>query len=242
MNLNIAVCDDLKEERVGLSRMIRAYCQERGIDLRLRLYSSGRELLDSVERSGPLNMLFLDIYMPGLSGVDTARELRKTDKSCAVVFVTTSTDHGLESYEVEASDYIVKPVRSEDVDRAMDWYISHMPEELRSLRVYSEGEWMDYPLSSILYIEILDHQSYIHIKNRTVVVRRSMSDLVSSIDSPDFMRCHRSYLVNLNYVQSIENCDFRLTDGTLVPIRAGNLNKIREDFINWTYKKAWSRQ
>ncbi len=242
MNLNIAVCDDLKEERVGLSRMIRAYCQQKGIDVRLRLYSSGRELLASTGESGQLNMLFLDIYMPGLSGLDTAREFRKSDKSCALVFVTTSTDYGLESYEVEASDYIVKPVRSEDVDRAMDWYISHMPEEMRSLRVYSEGEWMDYPLSSILYIEILDHQCYIHMKSRTVVVRRSMSDLVSSIDSPDFMRCHRSYLVNLNYVRSVENCDFRLTDGTLVPIRAGSLTKMRDGFIDWTYKKAWSRQ
>lgn len=242
MNLNIAICDDLQEERVGLARLVRAYCQRRGIEARLRLYASGRELLDSVGESGQLNLLFLDIYMPGLSGVDTARELRRTDRSCAVIFVTTSTDHGLESFEVEASDYLVKPVQAEDVDRAMDWYVRHMPEELRALRVYSEGEWIETPLSAILYIEILDHQAYIHMKNRTVVARRSMSDLVSSIDSPDFMRCHRSYLVNLNYVRSIENSDFRLTDGTLVPIRAGSLNKMRDDFISWTYKKAWSRQ
>lgn len=241
MKLNIAVCDDLKEERVKLARMLKAYCQQKDIESQISLYASGKELLSSLRVPGQINILFLDIYMPDYSGVDTARDLRKLDRRCAIVFVTTSTDHGLESYEVEASDYLVKPVAQEDVARAMDWYLEHMPEELRTLHVYSDGEWMDFPLSSILYIEILDHQSYIHMENRTVVVRRGINDLASSIDSEDFLRCHRSYLVNLNFVKGIENRDFRLTDDTLIPIRAGSLNKTREDFINWTYKKVWSR-
>ena len=241
MDLNIAICDDLKEDRVELARLIRGYCQPRGIDARMRLYSSGGELLDYLDGAEKPDILFLDIYMPGLSGVDAARRLRELDKRCAIIFFTTSTDHGLDSFEVEASDYLVKPVTAEDLARAMDWYLQNMPEELRSLRVCSDGTWTELPITSIMYIETLDHQSYIHLKDRTVVTRRSLNDLTSDLDSQDFLRCHKSYLCNMNYVKAIENSDFRLTNGELVPIRAGNPGKVRDDFINWTYKKAWSR-
>ena len=241
MELSIAVCDDLREERASLAKMIRACCQQRGINFRLRLFSSGEELLSVLQRPERFHILFLDIYMPGLSGVELARQLRRIDRSCALIFATTSTDHGLESFEVEATDYLVKPIRQEDVDRAMDWFLEHVPQELLPLSIYAEGERMDIPLASIRYIEILGHHAHIHTGARDVVVRRGMDDLAAAIGSEDFLRCHRSYLVNLNYVRGIEGSDFRLTDGSLVPIRTGDLPNLRGQFVNWTYKKAWTQ-
>ena len=241
MELAIAVCDDLREERRTLAKMIHDCCRQRGIDASLRLFASGEELLSAVRRPGQFHVLFLDVYMPGLSGVETARRLRRIDRGCAVIFATTSTDHGLESFEVEASDYLVKPIRQENVDRAMDWFLEHVPKELRPLSVYAEREWMDIPLASILYIEVLGHHAHIHTGTRDVVARRGIDDLAAAIDSEDFLRCHRSYLVNLNYVRGIEGNDFRLTDGSLVPIRTGELAALRSQFVNWTYRKTWAR-
>ena len=240
--LRMAVCDDLEEERVQLARMARSYAQRRGLSMELRLFASGNELLDAARRPDFCHVLFLDIFMPGLSGLDAARQLRAAGCMASIVFATTSQDYGVMSFDVQAADYLVKPFRQEDVDRTLDWCLEHMPESLRVLSVYAQGEWQELPLTSISYIEVLGHQCHIHTSRRTLVVRRGLDDLESAIDSRDFLRCHRSFLVNLNHVEGIEGSDFRLEDRTLVPISGANAARVRSQFIDWTYMKAWSQQ
>lgn len=239
--LQIAICDDLEEERVILSRMLRNYARRQGLSLQVHFFVSGEELLQSVRRVNACQVLFLDIYMPGISGVETARRLRAAGYGASIVFATTSTDHGVDSFEVRASDYLVKPFRQEEVDRALDWCLEHMPEPLRSLSVYAEGETQEFPLASVLYIEVLGHQSHIHTLRQTVVVRKSLDDLERAVDSPDFFRCHRSFLVNLNHAERIESSDFLMSDGARIPISSANLPRARNIFTDWIYRNAWEK-
>lgn len=238
--LQIAICDDLEEERVILSRMLRNYARRQGLSLQVHFFVSGEEL-QSVRRANACQVLFLDIYMPGISGVETARRLRAAGYGASIVFATTSTDHGVDSFEVRASDYLVKPFRQEEVDRALDWCLEHMPEPLRSLSVYAEGETQEFPLASVLYIEVLGHQSHIHTLRQTVVVRKSLDDLERAVDSPDFFRCHRSFLVNLNHAERIESSDFLMSDGARIPISSANLPRARNIFTDWIYRNAWEK-
>lgn len=239
--LQIAICDDLEEERVILSRMLRNYARRQGLSLQVHFFVSGEELLQSVRRANACQVLFLDIYMPGISGVETARRLRAAGCGTSIVFATTSTDHGVDSFEVRASDYLVKPFRQEEVDRALDWCLEHMPEPLRSLSVYAEGEIQEFPLASVLYIEVLGHQSHIHTLRQTVVARKSLDDLERAVDSPDFFRCHRSFLVNLNHAERIESSDFLMSDGARIPISSTNLPRARNIFTDWIYRNAWEK-
>ena len=151
----IGICDDLEEERLALSRMVRSYAQERGMPVRLRLFSSGTELLEASPRQRDFQILFLDIFMPGLSGMDAARQLRRDGVNAAIIFATTSLDHGLDSFEVQAADYLVKPFQKQDVAQALDWCLAHLPEPLRCLSVYSEGETQEIPLASIPGLDLL---------------------------------------------------------------------------------------
>lgn len=237
----IAICDDLEAERIGLARMVQSYARQHGQKVRLRLFSSGESLLAALGGREPIQLLFLDIYMPGLSGVETARRLRAAGSDLAIIFATTSQDHGLDSFEVRATDYLVKPFWEEDVAACLDWFFTHVPEPLRVLPVYSEGEWQNLTLSHIYYIDVYGHQSRIHTPRGMVVTRRGLDDLEAAIDSRDFLRCHRSFLVNLNHVEGIEGNDFRMDDQTLVPISLANVTKVRGQFIDWTYIKAWSQ-
>ena len=241
MEFSIAVCDDLESERIALARMIQSYARRRSLSVHLRLFSSGESLLSALRKPPPIHLLFLDIYMPGLSGVETARRIRASGSEVSIIFATTSQDHGLDSFEVQASDYLVKPFREEDVSSCLDWFFSHIPEPLRPLSVYSEGEWQKLPLSAILYVDVYDHQSRIHTARGPIVVRRGLDDLESAIGSGDFLRCHRSFLVNLNHVESVEGNAFRMDDQSLVPISSSNALRIRGQFIEWTYTKAWSQ-
>lgn len=208
--ISIAICDDLESERIGLARMVQSYAKAHDRSIQLRLFSSGESLLEALQGPNPIHLVFLDIYMPGLSGVETARRIRTIDSGLVIIFATTSQEHGLESFEIRASDYLVKPFREEDVAASLDWFFAHIPEPLRLLPVYSEGEWQKIPLLSIHYIDVYGHQSRIHTPKGTVVTRRGLDDLESAIDSRDFLRCHRSFLVNLNYVEGVEGNDFRI--------------------------------
>ena len=107
--ISIAVCDDLESGRISLARMIRAYARARALPVRVRLFSGGESLLAALAGSEPIHLLFLDIYMPGMSGVEAARRIRRAGSAVPIIFATTSQDHGLESFEVQASDYLVKP-------------------------------------------------------------------------------------------------------------------------------------
>ena len=106
---SIAICDDLESERISLARMVQSYVRAKELSVQLQLFSSGESLLAALEGGQLIHLLFLDIYMPGLSGVETARRIRSTGSELSIIFATTSQDHGLDSFEVRASDYLVKP-------------------------------------------------------------------------------------------------------------------------------------
>lgn len=241
MDVVIAICDDLPEERATLAQMVRACCQKRQINEKIHLFSSGEDLLASF-RPGRFHMVFLDIYMAGLSGMETARKIRHQDAVCALIFATTSYEHGIESFEVRASDYLVKPFNLQDVDDALEWCISNMPEEYRCLSVCSRWEQVEIPLRSIHYIEIRDHQAHIFTEDDTVVTRRGMDELENEIASEDFLRCHRSFLINMNHAHNIEGNAFRMKNGELIPIGSTSASWARERFINWTFLKTWRQK
>lgn len=240
MEVCIAVCDDLSEERVALAQMIRSCCQAREVDAKLHLFSSGEELLDAF-RPGRFPIVFLDIFMDGLSGIDTARQLRRRDGQCSLVFATTSLDHGMESFEVQASDYLVKPFRLQDVDGALAWCLTHMPENCRCLSVCSKWEQVEIPLWSVEYIEIRGHQAYIHTEERVIVARRGMGELEAEIANDNFLRCHRSFLVNMSHVDGLERNAFRMDSGDLVPIGSTGAAGVREQFIRWAFVHTWEK-
>lgn len=240
MQVSILVCDDLPEERAKLGKMIRAYGEKRGVSVQLHFFSGGAELLDAY-RPGKFQILFLDIYMPGLSGMETAKQIRKLDADCAIIFSTTSQDSGIESFEVQASDYLVKPFRQEDVDGALDWCLEHQSEAPRCLTVHREGEQVSIPIQSIVYIEITGHLANLHADGQVVTAHRGLGELQSAIGSQDFLRCHRSFLVNMNHIQRVEGNSFQMDNGDLVPIGTAGAAQIREQFMDWTFIKAWER-
>ena len=193
-------------------------------------------------QSGLFHILFLDIYMNDLDGVSTARKIRKTDQTCAIIFATTSEEHGLVSYEVQASDYLVKPIRAEDVTSAMDWCVGQIRRTYRVLTVNCESGSVSLPLRDIHYIEIQGHTAMLHTADRVLVVRRGLDELEKGIGHPDFLRCHRSFLVNMNHIHWLDKNSFRLYSGATVPIGSTMTAKVKDQFMSWFFVKTWERK
>ena len=204
MKLKIGICDDLKAEQLQLAAHIRTYCAEHGMDVGIRLFSSGEELLD-VFQPGMFHILFLDIYMNEMDGIRAARNIRKTDQTCAIIFATTSEDHGLVSYEVQASDYLLKPICAEDVASAMDWCVEQISSTYRMLDVVCETGTVCLPLRDIHYIEIQGHMAMLYTDDRTLVTRRGLDELEKEIEKlfPMPQVPAGEILTNLRHAQAV---------------------------------------
>lgn len=233
MTVSILVCDDQLEARSTLLRMLRAYELRHDIKLAVELAASGKELL-SLWQPERWDVVFLDIYMPGLDGVETARRLREQDRSCALIFATTSRAHGVISFDLQAMDYLTKPIRQTDVDRAMDWFLQEHGFRLRELTVRTGYEEARLRFGDIRYIESRTRLCTVYTVQGSVETRNSIEALAEEIgDDRRFLRCHQSYLVNLEYISAQEKRDFRLTDGTLIPISTARIAQAVQAYWAW---------
>lgn len=240
MHISVMICDDLEEERAAMARMVDSYGRRHGLAIQIEGAAGGEELL-AQWAPGRWDLVFLDIFMPGLSGVETARRLRAADRTCALVFATTSQEHGLESFELQVMDYLVKPVGQAAVDQAMDWFVGQEAARLRLLRVGTEGEEdaETVRVGEVDYIEICRHTAVVRAAGRVYEVRRTMDALEEELNDSRFFRCHRSYLVNLDRVRQIDHKDFVMESGDRVPISSKCAAEARRRFQEWLLAKNW---
>ena len=136
--MRIAIVDDLDTERTLLKERLVRQLSQRGADAKILEFDSGEAFL-AAEKAQRFTAAFLDIYMNGLSGMDAARELRKTDADCLLVFTTTSTDHALEGFQVRAFHYLVKPFSEAELSGLLDEMLAKLPRPEPALTVQVDG-------------------------------------------------------------------------------------------------------
>ena len=231
MTISILVCDDLPEERANLIRKIRAYEKTHDAEFEIETASDGAELIAKWQPDR-WKIIFLDIYMPHLNGIEAARQLRKVDTRCEIVFVTTSRDHGMDGYELKAMDYLTKPYSQQDVDGAMDWYLRKQSEKRRELTVRTSDGNEELLQKDICFIESRGHTCDIHVHGRVVCVRRSIDELAAELNA-SFFRCHKSFLINIAHASGIDGNRFRMDSGDSVPISAAKLSESKSTLLAW---------
>lgn len=236
--MRIAVCDDLATDRAKLGGLLEKYCREHSIKLVLDTFENGEEFLAGFT-AGKYQLIFFDVYMGGISGVDAARRVRQTDSDCALVFTTTSSDYAIDSFEVRASDYLVKPYGETELSEAMDWCVQNITQSVRSIELISNRERINVAIKDIIYVEVTARVSVVHTEGAEVSTNRGLSDIEAEIADEDFLRCHRSFLVNMNHIRRPDKADFIMTNGERVPIGTDNLAKIKQAFFDWSFKRAW---
>ena len=136
--MRIAIVDDLAAERALLKDRLEQQLHRRNVQADILEYESGETFLEAA-RKAPFTAAFLDIYMDGMTGMEAARTLRKTDTDCLLVFTTTSTDHALEGFQVRALHYLVKPFTDADIDALTDELLARVPQPDKYMELKVEG-------------------------------------------------------------------------------------------------------
>lgn len=210
--MKIAVCDD---ERV-ISAQIKSLIEEKKPDACIEIYASGEELL-AAEKD--FDIIFLDIKMDGMNGIDTAKTLRQEGKESVIVFITGVREYVFEAFDVSAFHYLLKPIEerrfSEVFERAVREAEKHTEHGRRLFVVRTGKRSITLDKNDILYIESRAKKVEIHAKGKNVEIYAAMNELEAQMGE-GFYRSHRGYLVNMAYIAEYSNDSITLSNGETV--------------------------
>lgn len=214
--LSIAVCDDELLFCTRLSEKIRSTLGKLGKFCVVRQFQSGRELLEAVEQ---FDLIFLDVLMEDLSGMDTAKTLRERACDKPLIFISSSRDHVWDSYEVEAFWYLVKPVSGEKLEQVLQRALAKLESEPQEyLVIRKERRPRKIFLRDIFYFEIRGRIIEIHSKEGMLPYYGQIGELERQLCQKGFFRCHKSILVNLGLTDTYNRQGVVLENGERLPI------------------------
>lgn len=240
--VSVLVCDDVEKDRVMLGQMVERYGQRCNVDIKVELLPNGIAV-QRLWQPRRWDVAFLDIYMPELTGDKLARWLWERDRDCALIFATTSELHGMTGFELGVADYLVKPIAQADVDEAMGWVLRTRAWNLRTLPVHTDWEQTEIRLRDIRFLEVRHNTTWLHAGGSAIPVRRGLDSVAAEIGPEEHLfRCHRSFLVNLAYVDRIEGQDFLLDGGERVPISGSRLAQARRVLQEYELKAGWETE
>ena len=207
--IEIAICDDEAVIRKQLQQFIKRKLPESHIGV----YATGEELLTTSQN---FDLLFLDIQMEGLSGMEAARSLRAKNKNIIIIFVTGSKEYVFEAFDVSAFHYLLKPLAEERfvevLMRALEEVNRRKIQDKKQLLIQTRNRNYNLDQSTIFYLESRGKKVEIHTHLETIEVYASISKLEEQLGS-GFYRCHRGYLVNLAHIVEYRTDRIRLSNG-----------------------------
>lgn len=227
MPLKIGVCDDVLADRQRLISLIKAedpYCQ-------CVAYTSGEMLLWDFENGTQFDILFLDIFMEGISGVEVAKQIRILDPNVLLIFVSSSDDFYRESYDLYAFNYLIKPLTADklsEVLRRATYYLDK--NTCQVVRFSFNNNLYTLRCSQLLYISSDKRIVNFHIINGEILKSYGkLDDFIMQLPSETFVRCHQSYVVNLNHITGITASEFVVGE-VRVPISRKYSSNAREKY------------
>ncbi|MBR4866673.1 MAG: response regulator transcription factor [Clostridia bacterium] len=230
MRWRIAIADDDGAICADLASQVEAWGREAGIALEVRSFPSAEALLFDMGDEGPFDILLLDVEMGGMSGLELAGEIRKGDRRCEIVFVTSHYELAGAGYEVDALHYLMKPVKKEKLTAVLHKAVRKLSVKPKTVLVTAEGEILRLPVEEILYVEAFLHYIEIHTETRKYRIKDSIAAFAEKL-GPGFFRTHRSYLVNLLRVTRIARTGVTVEGGSEIPLARGKYDEVNRAYI-----------
>ena len=211
--LRVAIVEDETEAKEVISAHLKRYCGEKNIPYQLVWYNNGLDFLAVYNKN--FDVVLLDIMLPDINGMGTARKLRDMDNSVALVFVTIMAQYAIKGYEVDAADFMVKPVSYYDFAMKFEHVLRHIDFDGEvKLCLNNKGELKYLSAKDIRYVEVIRHNLIYHTGGGSHETRGTLKKLEEQLRPADgFVRCNNYCLVNLRYVTGISGYELSLSTG-----------------------------
>lgn len=233
----IAICDDEPDEMSKTKELLNVY-QKAHPNCAFLVYefASVIRLKDEIEAQAAFDLLLLDIYMPEKNGIDGARELRECGFDGTIIFLTTSLEHGIDAFHVDATQYFVKPVEKERFFAVLDRTFERMDEERRRfITLRTEKKMRRIALRDIVYCEMQKHYIHVNLTNgETLPVRMTLTEFWEITNEfSNFVRVGSTYVVNLGFVDSLMSKSMLLTTGKSIWLPRGSYAPLKERYFEF---------
>ena len=229
--LRIAICDDEEKVREYISGIVSEWSISREIDHEIRTFSSAENFLFEYEGNTTCDILLLDIEMPGMDGVSMARKIREKNDLIQIVFITGYSDYISEGYEVDALNYLVKPVSEEKLHSILDKAYSRTRKNEKVLDLRTEGDMVRIPISRVISASVYGNYVTVHA-DEDVTVKMTLASLCELLDNR-FLRVGRSDVVNIMKIRRVTKKEIMMEDGSVVPLPRGAYETVNRAIINF---------
>lgn len=239
--MKLAIIEDEQAHRELLAAYLRAWSAERGVPLCIEDFSSAESFLFAWEEERDIDVLFVDIQMKEMNGMDMARRVRRQDPDIAIVFTTGIADYMEEGYEVEALHYLLKPISREKLGQCMDRVLERGGRG-RFILVQTGEETQKLAVERVMYVEARGHGCVVEYTVRSgetlqIEATESISELAGKLEDCGFVKCHRSYLCRIGGIQRIDRTELLLDNGSRIPVSRRMYAQVNQAFIHFFRRK-----
>jgi len=237
--LNIALCDDNIDVLKILKFSILNYCENKNIELHINTFTHGLKLLNAKKH---YDIIFLDIEMNEINGIELGKQIREYDKNVKIIYATAYPDYQCHAFTVHAFAYLVKPIESKDIYNVMDEVLLYFKNDLSKtiISFKSDYEILKLYVDNIIYFECFDRKIRIVCKDNVYYCSYKLSYLIDKMKSLYFISPHKSFLINMLYINHIKGYDITMTNGDVLPLSQKKAQKFRSslnDFLQDTFMK-----
>lgn len=240
MTYEIVLCDDDLEELGIIEEMLELYWCEKnpGVQYKTVKFQSAEEMLIWLEDGRHLpDLLLLDIFMPGKTGIEAAGEFRKNGGEVPIVFLTTSKEHALNAYEVDAIQYLVKPLDKGKFYHAIDFCLSVIKKRQEKSIVFKVGNsYRQLMQNEIVYCESERNYQIVYLKDEALKVRVTAKDMFDRLQKfPQFIRCGTSYILNMNHILKVDKGEVCMDNGSCVFIPKNRGAEFKKKYFEYYF-------
>ncbi len=229
--MEIAVCDDDVLDRTLIASMLRRCLYENSIGGGIMCFSGAQELIYEIQDGKNFDLIFMDIYMDKIMGIEAARQLRAMGWHGMIVFISASSGFAVESYDVKAGGYLLKPVSYERLTGFMAEMLCNFENDLYHIKRRSEIISLHY--NDISYIESCNSKCLLHCSSGEVfTLYKRLCEIEDELRDRRFLRCHQSFLVNMNHIVRADK-SFEMDSGESVLIRQKSSREIKNRYYEY---------
>lgn len=237
--MQIVICDDMAEERAILLEHIHYYGEEMSLDYIIEEFENAEGLISAIH-SGKVNpnILFMDIYMNGISGIDAVNQLITEGFQGSVIFITTSKNHAVQSYEMMADGYLVKPYEKESFRRNFERVVQIYTESFKTISFLCDRLEFSVFLKDLEFVESHERGSLLHTRGENIKTSKSVSAFEKElINEGNFLRTHQGCIVNLNFVEKVDATCVLMKSGAKTPLALRNRQAVRKAVADYFFLK-----
>ena len=214
--IRVALVEDDEQHRRELLDYLNRYGEQSGQRFRISVFTDGDEIVETYQAD--YDLILMDIAMRFMDGMTAAEKIRELDGEVVIIFITNTPQYVMRGYAVDALDYVLKPVNYFAFSQRIDRAIARMGNRRRRyISVSVKGGVMKLDVSQILYVEVRDHDLLYHTRRDSILTRGTLAEAEALLGMKQFFRCSKCYLVNLEYVDGVQNNDI-LLDGEQIQV------------------------